>query len=601
MKKRISDFKELFKIIVFCFKICFKSSRFYLIINLIISFCCVILPFLSIYISSRMIGYITDSFINNAPFNDKIKGLIWLIIFTLLLNILSDTLQSLSMYIKKMYSEQISFSLNNEIIRKAAHLEMKYFDSPDFFDTLNDVNYNSSMISNMVFVVFDFLKVCIQFVIAFINVAVWKWFAPLIILITAIPTMLAKKKQLNCEYDFQRNNMKYDRQMYYITDISLSRENAQDVKMFGLFPELRQKYYNIWNEMFKKKKYIAKKYTIISMILDCLPQIVIVGFLLILGASVLKGSMSMQKYSYINGIINQLASLVLSVIMNYSIIFDSKIRIKNYIKFMDMETENDKDNGLDFEGNDFEIEFKNVFFRYNDESDYVLKGISFKIRSNETTSLVGVNGCGKTSIIKLILRFYEPTEGQILLNGRNIGEYSVKSVRRLFSPMFQNYNNYAFSVKEDIYLSDIENKNNDKRIHSSAVQSGANEFIEKLDEGYDTYLTRQFEEGEELSGGQWQKIALSRTIFRNSAMYILDEPSSALDAESEDELFANFDKMFVCNGAILVSHRLSNVKNCNKIIVIDNGVVIEEGTHDMLMKNHKKYAHMFELQANKYQ
>jgi ABC-type multidrug transport system fused ATPase/permease subunit len=457
------------------------------------------------------------------------------------------------------------------------------------------------MISNLVFVVFDFIKTFAQLVIAFVNVAVWKWFAPLIVLVTSVPSLLIKNKQLKCEYDFQRNNMKYDRQMFYVTNISIDRNNAQDVKMFGLFPELKNKFYNIWNEMFVQKRKLVRKYTIFAMILDCVPQLVMIAFMLILGISVIEGNMNIQQYSYINGLISQLGTFVFSVIVAYSLVFDSKIRIKNYIKFMDMTEENDNKSGIDFKDTEFELEFKNVFFKYNDHSDYVLKGVNFKIRSDETYALVGVNGCGKTSIIKLILRFYDPTEGQILLNGRNVKEYSIDSVRRLFSPMFQNYNNYAFTVREDVYLSDIENKNDNERIIYSSVQSGADEFVRKFDNGYGAYLTRQYEDGIELSGGQWQKIAIARTIFRESLMYILDEPSSAIDAQSEDELFANFDKLFEHSGGILVSHRLSNVRKCDRIIVIDNGTVAEEGTHEQLMKNRKKYAHMFELQANKYQ
>ncbi len=601
MKRIIEDFKTLISIIIFSFKLCYNASKFYLIVNLLINCCLIVIPFASLYIGSKTLGYVADSLIINADIKKKISGFAVLIVLTFIINIISNSMQSLTFYIKKMYTEQIDSKLKCDIMKKASYLEMKYFDSPDFFDTLNDVNYNSSMISNLVFVVFDFIKSFAQFVIAFVNVAVWKWFAPLIVLITSVPTMLIKNKQLKCEYDFQRNNMKYDRQMFYVTNISVDRNNAQDVKMFGLFSELKHKFYSIWNEMFKKKRKLVRKYTVLAMLFDCLPQIVIVAFMLILGISVLNGNMNIQKYSYVNGLISQLGSLVLSVIVAYGLIFDSKIRLKNYIQFMEMNAENEGKSDVDFKDTKFELEFRNVFFKYNDESDYVLKGVNFKIRSDETYALVGVNGCGKTSIIKLILRFYEPTEGQILLNGKDVKEYSIESVRRLFSPMFQNYNNYAFTVREDIYLSDLENKDNDEKIISASVQSGADEFVREFDNGYDSYLTRQYEEGTELSGGQWQKIAISRTFFRKSLMYILDEPSSAIDAESEDELFANFDKLFEHSGGILVSHRLSNVKKCDNIIVIDNGVVAEEGTHEQLIINRKKYAHMFELQANKYQ
>lgn len=601
MKKKIEDLKSFFNIVSLSMKISLRTSMLYFILNVLLSCCIATVPFLSIYLSSRIIGFIAESIMGNKTKDEMIRGYALLIILTLILNVAGNALNSISMYVRKMYTELINSKLKVDIMKKSAFLEMKHFDSPEFFDTLNDVNYNSFMISDMVFVIFEFFRSFAQMLVAFFNIVLWKWYAPLIIIITSVPTMLVKRKEINSEYDFQRKNMKFDRQMFYVTNIAVDREYSSDVKMYGLFPELKHKYSLIWNEMFSKRRKMIRKYTILAILFDCLPQIIMVGFLMVLGVSVFNGNMTVQNYSYINGLLAQLSPLILNVIICYGVIFDSKIRLKNYMSFMNMSTEEDVVANEDFNGNDFELEFRNVYFRYNDKSEYVLKGISFKIKSDKTYALVGVNGCGKTSIIKLILRLYEPTDGEIILNGRNIKDYSIKSVRKLFSPMFQKYNNYAFNVQEDIYLSDIENKTDDKRIVSSALQSGADDFVREFDEKYDTYLTRQFEDGVDLSGGQWQKIALSRTIFRNSVMYILDEPSSALDAESEDELFKSFSNLFEHSGAIMVSHRLSNVKNCDCIIVIDKGKVLEEGTHEYLMEHPNKYAYMFKLQANKYQ
>ena len=166
--------------------------------------------------------------------------------------------------------------------------------------------------------------------------------------------------------------------------------------------------------------------------------------------------------------------------------------------------------------------------------------------------------------------------------------------------MFQNYFNYAFTAKEDILISDLKYENDLDKIKKASEKSGAALFINEFSDKLDTYLTRQYEDGEELSGGQWQKIALSRTFFREAELYILDEPSSALDAESEDQLFRQFEELYKNKGAILISHRLSNVKNCDRIIVIDNGEIVEEGTHHELIALDKKYAHLFNLQAEKY-
>jgi ABC transporter ATP-binding protein (multidrug resistance protein) len=546
------------------------------------------------------IGYLSDCLLKNDGASEKINGFIIIVVLVVLTNIISNGLASVKMYVESMFAEQIQVKIKSDIMKKASELEMKYFDSPEFYDMLGDINYNSNIISKMVFVVFDFVQIFIQLIFAFFKVWIWKWYAPIIVLLTSVPSLIIKNRQYNSEYIFQKDNMKYDRQMFYLSGIAFSREYAQDVKIYNLFPELNKKFIRIWKEMFGKKRKLVKKYTILVIILECLPAIVTGIFMVFLGILVIKKQINFEEFSYLNGLIGQLSMFALGTITRYSSIFDSEIRIKNLMKFINIKSDSSNGDKIEFNEEYFTLEFNDVYFRYDPASDYVLKGINFKIKSNEKIALVGVNGCGKTSIIKLILRFYEPDKGCILLNGKDIKLYSEESVRSLFSPMFQNYNNYAFTAKEDIILSDLENKQSMDEIIAAAAQSGADLFINRFDDGYDTYLTRQFEDGVELSGGQWQKIALSRTIFRNPVMYILDEPSSALDAQSEDELFAHFNELFRSKGAILVSHRLSNVKNCNKIIVIDNGVVVEEGTHEQLMSNYNKYAYMFNLQANKY-
>lgn len=600
MKKFIDNIKSFFEIIVFCFNISFQTSKIYIFLNLLIDIILVVTPFISIRLSSMSVGLITDVIVNDNVKEQILKSFIFVVIVLVLTNMINSGLVSVKMYIEKLFSEQIQVRVKSDIMKKASEMEMKYFDSPEFYDALGDVNYNSSVISGMVFVVFDFIQSAIQLIIAFVNVFVWKWYAPVIILMTSVPSLIVKNCQYNSEYIFQKTNMKYDRQMSYLSNIAFSREYVQDVKIYNLFTEINKKFMAIWKKMFLKKKRILKKYTIVAMILDSLPAVVTGSFMLYLGICVVNKEIDFETFTYYNGLIEQLSAFALGVIIRYSTIFDSKIRIKSLMDFISEESSSADENKTDFNDSSFVLEFKDVYFRYTTDTDYVLNGINFIIDSSDSIALVGMNGCGKSSIIKLMLRLYEPEKGMILLNGKDVREFTKKSVRRLFSPMFQNYNNYAFTVEEDIVLSDLENKYDKQKMKDSSVQSGANLFIDNFDDKYDTYLTRQFEDGIELSGGQWQKLALSRTIFRSPVMYILDEPSSALDAQSEDELFAHFNELFMENGAILVSHRLSNVKNCTKIIVIDNGIVSEEGTHEQLMANNQKYAYMYNLQANKY-
>ena len=230
-----------------------------------------------------------------------------------------------------------------------------------------------------------------------------------------------------------------------------------------------------------------------------------------------------------------------------------------------------------------------------------MKNVSFSFYSQEKIALVGANGSGKTTIVKLLLRFYDPVEGQILMDGKDIREYTLQSIRSHFSTVFQDYCNYAFNIKESVTLSDISQADDDRRVIAALVQSGANSFTEQFPQGLNTYLTRRYDEsGQELSVGQWQKIAIARGFFREADIYILDEPSASLDAQSEDEVFHMFETLYDGKGAVLISHRLSNIHMCDLIIVIKNGHLVEKGSHEELIKANGVYAYMYRLQADKY-
>ena len=259
----------------------------------------------------------------------------------------------------------------------------------------------------------------------------------------------------------------------------------------------------------------------------------------------------------------------------------------------------EKDPGYELEGNKSpRIEFKGVSFRYLDGPE-VLKNISFTVNPGEHIALVGANGAGKTTLIKLLLRFYDPTKGQISVDEYDLRDLKINNWYKQVGILFQDFQKFWLSVKDNILLGNSEVIDENKMIQA-AKKSGAHEFIEGLPKKYNQRLGRRFEDSTDLSIGQWQKLALARAFYEEAPILILDEPTSAIDAEAEEQIFENLFKVYKDKTLILVSHRFSTVRNAHKIIVLKNGKIAEEGNHETLMKKNGLYANMFNIQAKGY-
>ena len=246
------------------------------------------------------------------------------------------------------------------------------------------------------------------------------------------------------------------------------------------------------------------------------------------------------------------------------------------------------------------IEFRNVSFRYPGSDKYVVKNISFTLRVRESVAIVGENGAGKTTVVKLLARFYDPTEGAIYLDGRDLREYDLASLRRQIGVIFQDFVRYDLSAKENVGFGQVDLLDDADRIERAAYEGGASDLIKGLSKGYDTILGKEFDEGVDLSGGEWQKIALSRAFMKEAEVLILDEPTAALDAFAERDVFARFAELTSDRTAIFISHRFSTVRMADHILVLQQGELVEQGSHEQLVAENGRYAQMFNTQAKQY-
>jgi len=317
---------------------------------------------------------------------------------------------------------------------------------------------------------------------------------------------------------------------------------------------------------------------------------------------VVSGVITLGELTFLSGSFNRLTRNLQDFFSKFTRITESALYLKDYFEFIDWSIvpkyeENQPIPEKIVSG----FEFRNVHFSYPDSDHEILKGVTFTISAGEKMAFVGQNGAGKTTLTKLLLRFYEPTSGEILLDGVNINRFKKDDYQKYFGVIFQDFFRYEFTIKENIAVGDIAELNNQEKIEHAAQLSLATEVISELKKGYNQQLGKRFAKGQELSGGQWQKVALARAYMKNAEVMILDEPTSALDAKAESDVFKRFIGLTQGKTSIIISHRFSTVRQADRILVLEAGKILEIGTHNQLMANNALYAQLFQLQAEGYQ
>jgi ATP-binding cassette subfamily B protein len=528
--------------------------------------------------------------------------LYWLIGIELLLAILSDVFNRLISLTDGLLGDLYSNTSSIELIQKTAKVELASLEDSEFYDKLERARQQTtsrvSLMSNVLAQIQDIITI-ISLVSGLI------YFYPILILllvISIIPSFINELKYSQSSYSLQKSWTPERRELDYMRMIGASDVTAKEIKLFGLADFISSTFKRISDKYYKANKKLSIKKSLWGGVFHILGDLAYYGAYVFIVLKAVAGLVTIGDLTFLAGSFSQLRNQLQTVFSRFSNITQSAMYLQDYFEFIDMDFSGDNPEQYREAPSEFKhsIQFENVSFSYPQSEKMVLSSLTFDLKKGEKLALVGENGAGKTTLIKLLLRLYEPTGGQILMDGVPIREYRKEDYQKMLGAIFQDFVKYYLTAKINIAVGNIDEEHNIDKIKDAAVQSLANDVIESLPMGYDQGLGRRFKKGAELSGGQWQKIALARAYMSDAPIIILDEPTSALDARAESEVFQRFIGLTKDRTSIIISHRFSTVRMADRILVLQNGSILELGTHKELLAKPKLYAELFELQAEGY-
>lgn len=529
----------------------------------------------------------------------------YLLIFLFTYRILNNVIGRISTATTRIAGELVVRHVKTLIMTKAAKIDHASFDMPEFYEKLENANREAGhrpieIISNF----FAMISTIISFVGYLLILSRALPLAAAAILVVSFPSAIVNFIYRRKNWAYMRFRSRDRREMNYYSDVLVNKDLVKEIRLYDLSGAFIDAYQSVFKRYFAGLRRLIVhegvwhvSISIVSSIVNC----VCYGFV---AYGVFNGRFMIGDYSYYTGALNQISTEVGNLINNSASIYEGTLFIDNLLVFLHEEQKivPEGDEPLHVtRGIPHTIEFQNVSFHYPGTERDVIKNVNLTLRPGETAVLVGLNGAGKTTLIKLLTRLYDPTEGRILLDGEDLKRYDTAELYKMFGIIFQDFGRYAVTVADNIHFGDVHRTPVPEDIREAAVQANVDGYISRLPQQYDTPLMRIFDrEGTELSGGQWQKLAIARAFYSTSDILILDEPTASLDAIAEQEIFNTFDQLRRDKTTIFVSHRLSSATVASKIVVLEYGEVVEEGTHAELMEKRGKYYELFSTQAKRY-
>ncbi len=494
------------------------------------------------------------------------------------------------------------------IMEHAATLDLEQFEDATFYDKLERARRQTTGRTVLLSGVFGQAQELISVGFLAAGLAVYNPWLILLILIAVTPSFIGDNYFNQRSYSLSRSQTPERRELDYLRYVGASDETAKEVKIFGLSAFLTDRFRSLSGEFFRKNKALAISRAGWGVVLSALGTAGYYGAYVWIVARATSGQISLGDLTFLAGSFRQVRASLEGILLQFSSLTQEAIYLQDLFDYFAIEplihsprTTRPFPKPARAGGEAFRFVFENVGFKYANAERWALRNLSFTLEAGEKLALVGENGAGKTTLVKLLARLYDPTEGRILLAGHDLREYDLDELRRNIGVIFQDYTRFKMSAGINIAVGDIDQRTNQPRIETSAHRSLADTVIAKLTGGYDQQLGRSFGKGVDLSGGEWQKVALGRAYMRDAQLIILDEPTAALDARAEYEVFQRFGQLTEGKSSVIISHRFSTVRMADRILVLENGTLLEIGSHVELLEKNGRYAELFGLQARGYQ
>ncbi|MCJ7839767.1 ABC transporter ATP-binding protein/permease [Lederbergia sp. NSJ-179] len=556
------------------------------------------IPLLSIYALQHLVNAITElGGRTSSGVPPEISFWVALFILALILQFAGNIFGSM---VRDHMQERIKVDIQGFIIEKTHHLSLAQFENPEFYDQLQRANkgLESRLFSTMAFIfrsISDFITlVSLLLYLGFIH-----WGIPLILLIGSTIFSLVQVRLFTEQYILERKQTTDMRKLHYFERLLTAREAAREIRLFGLGDHIRRKWKTLNEKLITDRIQLARRESRLELISSngntITFTIVLTGVVYI--ATV--GLLSVGQYAAFIQAVIQFQEKLTNFFWSMALVHNDLRYMKDFFDYLELPEEQNQ--GVSFTAGQLTkgIECKEMSFAYPGVQEPIFQNIDLHIKPGERIALVGNNGSGKTTLIKLLLGLYKPTNGKISVEGMDLEETDIASWRKKCTAIFQDFHKYHMTVKDNIAIGQVGKMDNDKEITRAAIASGADEMIKELPKGYETFLGKEFD-GQELSQGQWQKVAIARAYIRDAELLILDEPTASLDPQAEVEVYKQFKEIAQDKTTIFISHRLGICKLVDRIIVLHNGGIAEQGTHEQLMQANGHYAHMYRLQAQWY-